>query len=600
MPTPTTNPSVDNSPEARLARLQSQGRGNSLVAQNLGKQVSSGTAPVTTTPQPLTYVNNPDGSPVTPQPNAPTNVVAPNPIVPITSTWQKPIGTMSTSAAGNLTTASDAASDQTIKADQSKVTTSTAEIKSQQDITTELGKVDANQLDTKVADAKANQAEAQAIQENQMVQKNQNEIEYQKQIQQDADNNVAALKVAQDSENTANAAAAAEMKAKNDAAEWETKASNEVALQQSNIAFAKLGLSFSGAAINTAQNIYTSGVYNLAKLKTSNAKNYADLQVKISSVQFDHTMAVNKIITDAHEKEFSSKERLRDFIGKAQTNILNSKEDSQKKIQDAIDVYKKEKQWREDKLFSDMQRANDDVISATKDIQKTVSTEETNAKTKIDMLINNGQWGSLSRQQQVDLEARAWVPAGTSANTIVAKTTLALSDGIKAIVGKAIALPPAILAKMHTEVQRSLALNIPMATAVKLALDKYSNQIPEVQAAKNAASAKAALDASKVNLNNATATNKLTTAQAALIKAQKAKTWGSWGSGGGAKAPAPNLLYKWTQTVNWKDYDVFADKSWNITRKPVVAEGSDTSWTKKIWSNTDSSSSLPMTTPPAK
>lgn len=139
-------------------------------------------------------------------------------------------------------------------------------------------------------------------------------------------------------------------------------------------------------------------------------------------------MAVNKIITDSHEKEFNSKERLRDFIGKAQTNILNSKEDSQTAIQTAINTYKSERQGREDKLYSDMQRASDDVISATKDIQKTVSVEEENAKKKIDMLINNGQWGSLSPQQQIDMEARAGVPAGTSTNTIVAKTTVALSD----------------------------------------------------------------------------------------------------------------------------------------------------------------------------
>lgn len=83
-------------------------------------------------------------------------------------------------------------------------------------------------------------------------------------------------------------------------------------------------------------------------------------------------MSVNKLISDAHDKEFSSKERLRDFIGKAQTNILNSKEDSQKAIQSSISTYKTERQTREDKLYSDMNAANARVQTATKDIQAQV------------------------------------------------------------------------------------------------------------------------------------------------------------------------------------------------------------------------------------
>lgn len=108
-----------------------------------------------------------------------------------------------------------------------------------------MNQLDSQQLATKTSNAIANQKEAQAIQEDQIVQKNANELEYQRQVQADTDANVAALKIQQDSENVANQAAAAELKAKNDGAEWEMKTQNEIASQQSNIAFAKLGLSFS-------------------------------------------------------------------------------------------------------------------------------------------------------------------------------------------------------------------------------------------------------------------------------------------------------------------------------------------------------------------
>lgn len=83
-------------------------------------------------------------------------------------------------------------------------------------------------------------------------------------------------------------------------------------------------------------------------------------------------------------------------------------------------------------------------------------------------------------------------------------------------------VPPTILAKMHTEVQRALALNIPMVTAVKNAIAKYSSQIPDIKALNAAAANKAALDASKVALNNASAAAKTKTADATMMKAQKA------------------------------------------------------------------------------
>ena len=152
-------------------------------------------------------------------------------------------------------------------------------------------------------------------------------------------------------------------------------------------------------------------MYNLAKLKSGNAKNYADLQVKINSTAFTHKQAINKIITDNSEAVFKSKERLRDFIGSAQNNILNNKAQTQKSIQDAIDKFKSEKQTREDKMWSDMNKANDRLLASTKEYQKTIDfTNETNKK-KIDSLVTNGQWNSLSPQQRIELEKAAGIPA---------------------------------------------------------------------------------------------------------------------------------------------------------------------------------------------
>lgn len=77
---------------------------------------------------------------------------------------------------------------------------------------------------------------------------------------------------------------------------------------------------------------------------------------------------------------------------------------------------------------------------------------------------------------------------------------------------------------MHGEIQQYMGLGYPQATAVQLVTDKYKNSLPDVKAANEAAKAKAAVEASKVTLNEASAEAKKKAADAAMLKAQKAKT----------------------------------------------------------------------------
>lgn len=515
---------IDNSIQWRLATLQAKWMWDSVAAKKLQEQLWT-TQVNNNSSSNFTGVSNPDGTPVsTQQTTQPMNipVVQPTPVI----SWAQGIGNMPTSNATMTTTGADVASDNRIEADKLISDTAKSEASSQAALTSELSSIDKAQLDTKIANEKATSAEYEAIQKQQIVDKTANELEYQKSLQENRDSEISALQAQQQSENAANAAAAAELKAKNDASEYEMKTNNEIAQQQANIAFAKLWLSFSWAAINTATQIYTQWIYNLAKLKTTNAKNYADLQVKINSVAFEHTKDINKLITQSAEKEFASKERLREFIWNTQNNILNNRKESQDAIQKAITTYKTERQQREDKLYADMNAANARLQSATQDIQKTIELEEQNSNKKIDLLIANGQWWWLSPQQRIELESRAWVPAWSTANKIVAKTTQMLTDELKSIWIKNASIPPVILAKMHTEVQRALNLSIPLITATKMAVEKYKAQLPWYQAMISEANTKSELDASKINLNNANANKAISQWTAALKKS----TWWSSGS----------------------------------------------------------------------
>ena len=109
----------------------------------------------------------------------------------------------------------------------------------------ELGATDTQQLQKKQQNATDNQTQFEAIQNQQIIDKTANEIEYQKQQQEDTNAELAATRLLQAAENEKQAATAAEMKIKQENAEKEATIANDVAVQTSAIAFAKLGLSFS-------------------------------------------------------------------------------------------------------------------------------------------------------------------------------------------------------------------------------------------------------------------------------------------------------------------------------------------------------------------
>lgn len=527
-------------------------------------------------------VQNPDWNPV----NASTSTDA-NVIVNENSTNtppSTPVGNVGgkwgqvTSQVGDVTTKSDVVSDTSLTQTQTSISDAEAMKTSQQSMTNELSGWDAEQLDVRTKEAKANYEEAKVISEEQIAMKTQNEIDYQNKINKEKEEEVNALRIAQEKEDVSNTASRALLESKNASAEREMEIANDIELQKSTIAFAKLGLSFSGAAINTAQQIYTTWVYKLAELKTKNAYNIADFDRKVADTQFSHTQAIQKIIHSASDEEFKSKERLREFIWNAQSNLLMSRKDSQKAIQSAIDTYKKERQEREDKLYSDMKKANDEVSTSIKEMQKTIQNDEETTRKRIDLLQSNGQWNSLSPIQQVELEKRAWLPPGTSWNTLIAKTTQGISSLLKAQYGKAIGLTPNILSRMHTEVQRLSKLCYPLNTAMQMAVDKYKDELPDVQTINASNAAKADAEKAKAEKLRAEATAKL-----------RWKTWG-WGGGGSWTKPVDlqSKQMEWTEDVplTWLALES-AKILWLPTsiKKKVTWVGN---YNKRTWQYTDS------------
>lgn len=499
-------------------------------------------------------VANPDGNAMsTATPTANTNVN-----VNQVQTWlTTPLPTEKAPLAATTdTTNADVASTNAIAAATDIQNTATSEIESQKNLTQQLSQIDTLQKNTKIESAQANLAELTVNEKTQQIQKTANELEYQDNLRKNQEEEIASLKVQQASELVRNDAEAAEMKAKTDKAERDAVDANEVAQMQSNVAFAKLGGSFSWAAINTAQKLFTDGAYNIATLKSSNAYNYASLKVKINTVAFEHTQAIWKLVQATAEKEFASKERLRDFIGNSQNNILLGKKESQSAIQEAITTYKNEQQMREDKLYSDINAANDRLSTATKEIQTAVDTRQTTEKKTIDALIANWQWSSLSAAQQNDYENNAWLPIGSVNRNTTTNITSWINSRLKEIVWSTVAIPTTTLFNMQNDIHKYMKLGYPMNTAIQMTVDKYKNQIPEAKAAIESAHKKATLTNTKTQaqIDKLNSEAKENLASIDKMKADTARAAASARSAWVASAK-PNEKFLDTIIVDWKTYN---------------------------------------------
>lgn len=196
--------------------------------------------------------------------------------------------------------------------------------------------------------------------------------------------NLAAL---QEKERAANAASLVAAQAKSDAAERELQIANDIELQKSNVAFAKMGLTMSTAAVTSAQQIYTTGIYNLSKLKSDNAYKMADLQVAVARVEFDHTKAINDIINTSVEKSYSIRKTLNDDIHTIKNSIIDNRMERQNKIDAAIDTYQKALSDNEEDVLDKMNKANDVMEKNTKSFYDTIKIKEDYANSKIDSVI---------------------------------------------------------------------------------------------------------------------------------------------------------------------------------------------------------------------
>lgn len=304
----------------------------------------------------------------------------------------------------------------------------------------------------------------------------------QKQKAADDANNLSAL---QEKERARNEASIAMAEAKSEAAERELAIANDVELQKSNVAFAKLWLTLSTAAVTSAQQIYTTWVYNLSKLKSENAYANANLRVEVAKVEFDHTTAVNKIINDSSTKSYTIRKTLNDDINKINNSIIDNRLSRVEKLNAVMDKYQKEVETNEENTLKLIKGAATTLDDITKSMYDTLKTKEGYGQDKINTIATNGKWFVMTPAEKIKYEQTAWLPKGT----VVAQIKASIGKGV---VSKLEGIANLSAGKINWVIDEAMKLMetwaYGMEAAIAVALTnspEYQTQLKLAQAKKN-------------------------------------------------------------------------------------------------------------------
>ena len=301
---------------------------------------------------------------------------------------------------------------------------------------------------------------------------------------QKAAQEAANMQALQEKERAANEASVAAAQAKADAAERELQIANDIELQKSNVAFAKMWLTLSTAAVTSAQQIYTTWIYNLSKLKSENAFKMADLKVAVAKVEFDHTKVINDIINNSSEKSYEIRKKLNDDIHTIKNSIIDNRFERQKNIDKAIDTYQEAIKANEDEVLDKMNKANDVLNKNVQWYYDRLKSQESYAKDKIDTFVTSGKWYAMSPIARSSYEKQAGLPTGTVARQIQAAIWTKIYTQAQEITWlKWVTFSSAEYNSMLTEAQRLVEIWVPLDTAINQAVTRYISKSPEYQAA---------------------------------------------------------------------------------------------------------------------
>lgn len=325
----------------------------------------------------------------------------------------------------------------------------------------------------------------------------------------------------------------------------------------SQVAFERLWMTFSWAAITWVQAVANQWLIQIATLKTKNANAYTDLSMKASEISLKYVDAINKSINEASKDVYNSKINLEDKVSSLRDNILLSKEDKAKAISKAVDDYIKGKNDSQDKMMKFISDKNKELKQSHDELLTTITKAQDSHKKTLEILISNWQINSRTKEEINELERKAWLPIGSTANMTmnsVYKSVTALAK--EAWYGSDI--PVVVLSKIMAYVQRAWTLNQPLDVAISNAFNTYASELPWYANKKK----EEALSIDKINSDIAYIQSQITENVAQAKKAGSSWSWSKPKSEYDLALQWLNLRLKEAQAKKL-EYDLLHPKGWD-------------------------------------
>lgn len=192
-----------------------------------------------------------------------------------------------------------------------------------------------------------------------------------------------------DKEKATNQALLEDTRAKQELAENKTVIDNEVAIAQQNMAFASMGMTFTPSAINATRRLTSEASLAIAKLKSGNAYEYANLAKDMSKVEIAHQLSVNKIIADSNESILAKREATRKGITDIQSNIILTEKEKVDKIAKLKMDYATFRANTEGQTLVQIRDSNKEVERRLNDITTKLDKDKADAKLELISLVKN-------------------------------------------------------------------------------------------------------------------------------------------------------------------------------------------------------------------
>lgn len=273
-----------------------------------------------------------------------------------------------------------------------------------------------------------------------------------------------------------------------------------VSQQKANWAFNQLWVAFSSYAVNTTNRIATEWAEKIAWLKLQASANQTTFAKDISTLEFNYTKEINTTIDDYTNKSLDLKSKSIERIYNLQNNLLLNEKEKQKEIKSALEEYRNNVRSEEDNLYKEFERLRDKQLEQVKVLEQQITNSENTSKTKINDMILNWTWDSLSSIQKNEYLKKANMTEAEVNQSIKSTIYSQSYNLIQWTLWKDYLPSVAQMDLIQSEVDRMMLAWRSITEAINIATNRVIKSTPEYKA-------------SKIKSTSSWSSNKQTTAQ---------------------------------------------------------------------------------------